>query len=94
MGRSSSFSSLFSLVGEMARLSRLDPFASLRPSGVEGAAGDAAGVGEAGDGQPVDDPALSWLAHGDGGHDCAWEKCQQQQGEGEVDSLDDQRESG
>ena len=48
MGRSSSFSSLFSLVGEMARASRLDPFASLRPSGVEGAAGDAAGGGEAG----------------------------------------------
>ena len=38
MGRSSSFSSLFALVGEMARVSRLDPFASLRPSGVEGAA--------------------------------------------------------
>ena len=48
MGRSSSFSSLFSLVGEMARASRPDPFASLRPSGVEAAAGYAAGGGEAG----------------------------------------------
>ena len=43
VGRSSSSSSLFSLVGEMARVSRLDPPVSLRTSGVEGAAGDAAG---------------------------------------------------
>ena len=92
MGRSSSFSSLFSLVGEMARASRPDPFASLRPSGVEGAAGDAAGGREAGDGQPVDDPSLSWLAHGDGG-DAAGGKCQQEQGEGGGDPLDDQRGS-
>ena len=50
--------------------------------------------GQPGDGQPVDDPALSWLAHGDGGNGRAWEKCQQQQGEGEEDPLDDQRGSG
>ena len=30
--------------------------------------------GQPGDGQPVDDPALSWLALGGG--DDAWEKCQ------------------
>ena len=48
VGRSSSSSSLFSLVGEMARVSRLDPPVSLRTSGVEGTAGDAAGGGEAG----------------------------------------------
>ena len=45
-------------------------------------------------GQPVDDPALSWLAHGDGCDGRAWEKCQQQQGEGEGDPLDGQRGSG
>ena len=49
--------------------------------------------GQPGDGQPVDDPALSWLAHGDGG-DAAVGKCQQQQGEGEGDPLDGQRGSG
>ena len=45
-----------------------------------------------GDGQPVDDPALSWLAHGDGG-DAAGGKCQQEQGEGGGDPLDDRRGS-
>ena len=49
--------------------------------------------GQPGDGQPVDDPALSWLAHGDGG-DAAGGKCQQEQGEGEGDPLDDQKGSG
>ena len=49
--------------------------------------------GQPGDGQPVDDPALSWLAHGDGG-DAAGGKCQQEQGEGGGDPLDDQRGSG
>ena len=42
--------------------------------------------GQPGDGQPVDDPALSWLALSDGD---AWEKCQEEQGEGEGDPLDD-----
>ena len=45
--------------------------------------------GQPGDGQPVDDLALSWLAHGD----AAGGKCQQEQGEGGGDSLDDQRGS-
>ena len=49
--------------------------------------------GQPGDGQPVDDPALSWLAHGDGG-DAAGGKCQQEQGEGGGDPLDDQRRNG
>ena len=72
--------------------SRLDPFASLRPSGVEAAAGDAAGGGEAGDRQFVDDPALSWLAHGV--DDDAWENCQQELGVGGEDPLGDQRGCG
>ena len=67
--------SLFSLVSEIVRVSRLDFPESLRPSGVEGAAGVAAGGGEAGGapawaawcGQPVDGLALSWPVHGDGG---------------------------
>ena len=48
--------------------------------------------GQPGGGQPVGDPALSWLAHGDGG-DAAGGKCQQEQGEGGGDPLDDQRGS-
>ena len=48
--------------------------------------------GQPGDKQPVDDPALSWLAHGDGG-DAAGGKCQQEQGEGGGDPLDDRRGS-
>ena len=48
--------------------------------------------GQPDDRQPVDDPALSWLAHGDGG-DATGGKCQQEQGEGGGDSLDDQRGS-
>ena len=49
--------------------------------------------GQPGDGQPVDDPALSWLAHGDGG-DAAGGKCEQEQWEGGGDPLDDQRRNG
>ena len=37
--------------------------------------------GQPDDGQPIDDPALSWLAQCDSGD--AWEKYQWQQGEGE-----------
>ena len=43
-------------------------------------------------GQPADDPALSWPAHGGG--DDAGERCQLGQGEGGGDPLDDRRESG
>ena len=45
-----------------------------------------------GDGQPIDDPALSWVAHGGG--DDAWEKCQLEEGEGEGDPLDDREGVG
>ena len=48
--------------------------------------------GQPGGGQPVDDPALSWLAH-DGGGDAA-EGGQKEQVEGGGDPLDDQRGSG
>ena len=48
--------------------------------------------GQPGGGQPVDDPALSWLAHGGGGD--AAEGGQKEQVEGEEDPLDDRRRSG
>ena len=48
--------------------------------------------GQPDDGQPVDDPALSWPAHGGG--DDARERCQLGQGEGGGDPLDDQRGRG
>ena len=48
--------------------------------------------GQPGGGQPVDDPALSWLAHGGGGD--AAEGGQKGQVEGGGDPLDDRRESG
>ena len=47
--------------------------------------------GQPGGEQPVDDPALSWPAHGD---DDAWENCQQELGVGGEDPLGDQRGSG
>ena len=47
--------------------------------------------GQPGGEQPVDDPALSWPAHGD---DVAWENCQQELGVGGEDPLGDQRGSG
>ena len=49
--------------------------------------------GQPDDGQPVDDPALSWPAHGDD-DDVAWENCQQELGVGGEDPLGDQRGSG
>ena len=42
--------------------------------------------------QPIDDHALSWLAHG--GDDDAWECCQQEKGVGEEDPLSGQKRSG
>ena len=50
--------------------------------------------GQPGDGQPVVDPALSWQVHGGDGEDDAWQECQQEEGEGGGDPLDDQRGSG
>ena len=48
--------------------------------------------GQPGDGQPVGDHALFWLAHGGGGD--AAEGGQKEQVEGEEDPLDDRRGSG
>ena len=48
--------------------------------------------GQPGGEQPVDDPALSWPAHGD--DDDAWENCQQELGVGGEDPLGDQRGCG
>ena len=47
--------------------------------------------GQPGGGQPVDDPALSWLAHGGGG---AAKGGQKEQVDGGGDPLDDRRGSG
>ena len=49
--------------------------------------------GQPGGGQPVDDPALSWLAHGDGGVDDGGSD-QKEQAEGEGDPLGGRRGSG
>ena len=40
-------------------------------------------------GQPADDPALSWPAHGGGD---AGERCQSEQGDGGGDPLDQQEQ--